>query len=93
MKKGQNGSSWSSERSLMYGGNVQNALTPPTPSLASSQRTSIDGVSFSEGDLLLQVTHMLVVVCSREKSESGLLLHIEGIGLVYNDAYINTFRR
>ncbi|KAF3857290.1 hypothetical protein F7725_009149 [Dissostichus mawsoni] len=43
MKKGQNGSSWSSERSLMYGGNVQNALTPSTPSLPSSQRTSIDG--------------------------------------------------
>ncbi|KAL3045716.1 hypothetical protein OYC64_013882 [Pagothenia borchgrevinki] len=66
MKKGQNGSSWSSERSLMYGGNVQNALTPPTPPLASSQRTSIDGVSFSEGDLLLQALNGFVLVVTAE---------------------------
>ncbi|KAK1876344.1 Aryl hydrocarbon receptor [Dissostichus eleginoides] len=66
MKKGQNGSSWSSERSLMYGGNVQNALTPSTPSLPSSQRTSIDGVSFSEGDLLLQALNGFVLVVTAE---------------------------
>jgi len=47
MKKGQNGSS---ERSLMFGGNI-----PPSSS-SFSQVTSIDGVKFNEGDLLLQVT-------------------------------------
>ncbi|KAK5847743.1 hypothetical protein PBY51_016848 [Eleginops maclovinus] len=66
MKKGQNGSSWSSERSLMFGGNVQNARTPPTPSLSSSQVTSIDGVNFSEGDLLLQALNGFVLVVTAE---------------------------
>lgn len=68
MKKGLNGSSWSSERSLMFGGNIQNTLTPssttPTSSAAAaatSQVTSIDGVSFSEGDLLLQVTEEVLL--------------------------------
>lgn len=59
MKKGQNGSSWTSERSVMLGGNVHNTLpsSSANPSLSSSsQVTSIDQVSFSEGDLLLQVT-------------------------------------
>ncbi|XP_074520500.1 aryl hydrocarbon receptor 2 [Halichoeres trimaculatus] len=64
MKKGQNGSSWTSERSLMFGGNVQNAV-PPTPA-ASSQVTSIDGVSFSEGDLLLQALNGFVLVVTAE---------------------------
>nr|XP_046238374.1 aryl hydrocarbon receptor-like [Scatophagus argus] len=75
MKKGQNGSSWTSERSLMFGGNVQNALplstTTSTPSSssspsASSQVTSIDGVSFSEGDLLLQALNGFVLVVTAE---------------------------
>lgn len=45
----------------MFGGNVSNALTPSAATTISSgssfasQVTSIDGVSFSEGDLLLQV--------------------------------------
>lgn len=44
----------------MFGGNVQNALISSTTTSTSSapalQVTSIDGVSFSEGDLLLQVS-------------------------------------
>ncbi|XP_040888165.1 aryl hydrocarbon receptor 2 [Toxotes jaculatrix] len=74
MKKSQNGSSWTSERSLMFGGNVQNTLTPSstTPSTTSSsspfssQVTSIDGVSFSEGDLLLQALNGFVLVVTAE---------------------------
>ncbi|XP_038571338.1 aryl hydrocarbon receptor 2 [Micropterus salmoides] len=73
MKKGLNGSSWSSERSLMFGGNIQNTLTPssttPTSSAAAaatSQVTSIDGVSFSEGDLLLQALNGFVLVVTAE---------------------------
>lgn len=75
MKKGQNGSSWTSERSLMFGGNVQSALPPSvaaavpssSSSLASSsQVTSLDGVSFSEGDLLLQALNGFVLVVTAE---------------------------
>uniref|UniRef100_A0A8C4DIP8 Aryl hydrocarbon receptor n=1 Tax=Dicentrarchus labrax TaxID=13489 RepID=A0A8C4DIP8_DICLA len=75
MKKGQNGSSWTSERSRMFGGSVQNALpsssTTSTPSSSSSlasasQVTSIDGVSFSEGDLLLQALNGFVLVVTAE---------------------------
>ncbi|XP_029301357.1 aryl hydrocarbon receptor-like isoform X2 [Cottoperca gobio] len=69
MKKGQNGSSWTSERSLMFGGIAQNALssTTSTSSLASSsQVTSIDGVSFTEGDLLLQALNGFVLVVTAE---------------------------
>ncbi|XP_044043114.1 aryl hydrocarbon receptor-like [Siniperca chuatsi] len=70
MKKGQNGSSWTSERSLMFGGNVQNTLTPSsstsTSSASSTQVTSIDGVSFSEGDLLLQALNGFVLVVTAE---------------------------
>uniref|UniRef100_A0A3Q1IKW2 Aryl hydrocarbon receptor n=1 Tax=Anabas testudineus TaxID=64144 RepID=A0A3Q1IKW2_ANATE len=67
MKKGQNGSNWTSERSLMFGGNIQNAPTPPSSSMpSSSQVTSIDGVSFSEGDLLLQALNGFVLVVTAE---------------------------
>ncbi|CAB1423228.1 unnamed protein product, partial [Pleuronectes platessa] len=65
MKKSKGGSSWTSDGNLMLGGKVQNALTPISTSISSSssssssmpfcsQMTSMDGVSFSEGDLLLQ---------------------------------------
>ncbi|XP_018516801.1 aryl hydrocarbon receptor [Lates calcarifer] len=73
MKKSQNGSSWTSERSLMFGGSVPNALTPPSststssPSMTfTSQVTSIDGVGFSEGDLLLQALNGFVLVVTAE---------------------------
>ncbi|KAM6957984.1 aryl hydrocarbon receptor-like [Tautogolabrus adspersus] len=74
MKKGQNGSSWTSERSLMFGGNVQNTLPSSsttstnvsTTSSTSSQVTSLDGVSFSEGDLLLQALNGFVLVVTAE---------------------------
>ncbi|TKS66354.1 Aryl hydrocarbon receptor [Collichthys lucidus] len=69
MKKGQNGTSWTSERSLMYGGNGPSTL--PSSSTASatagtSQVTSIDGVSFSEGLLLLQALNGFVLVVTAE---------------------------
>lgn len=64
IKNGQNGSSWNSERSIMFG-NIPTPLpssSNPSGSLgSSSQSTSIDGVSFSEGDLLLQVNHQLLM--------------------------------
>ncbi|XP_070850343.1 aryl hydrocarbon receptor 2 [Chaetodon trifascialis] len=73
MKKGPNGSSWTSERSRMFGGNVQNTLPPSstasTPSSvpsSASQVTSIDRVSFSEGDLLLQALNGFVLVVTAE---------------------------
>ncbi|KAK2917362.1 aryl hydrocarbon receptor-like [Channa argus] len=71
MKKGQNGSSWSRERSLMFGGNVQNVSTPSacvssTALPSSSQVTAIDGVTFSEGDLLLQALNGFVLVVTTE---------------------------
>uniref|UniRef100_A0A3Q3QCI8 Aryl hydrocarbon receptor 2 n=1 Tax=Monopterus albus TaxID=43700 RepID=A0A3Q3QCI8_MONAL len=69
MKKGQNSSSWTSERSLMFGGNLQNVLTPSStssPSFFPSQVTSFDGVSFSEGDLLLQALNGFVLVVTSE---------------------------
>lgn len=64
MKMGQNNnSSYSSERSIMFGGNsASSALQPSSAtstapsSFTTSTVTSIDGVNFSEGDLLLQVT-------------------------------------
>ncbi|MEQ2190779.1 hypothetical protein XENOCAPTIV_009712 [Xenoophorus captivus] len=54
MKAGPNGSSWTSERD-MFGGNVRSGQTSSLLSSFSTVSTSIDGVSFSEGDLLLQV--------------------------------------
>ncbi|KAM6893096.1 aryl hydrocarbon receptor 2 [Lycodopsis pacificus] len=65
MKKGQNSSSWTSERSLMFGGNVPSA-PPPSASASSSQVASIDGVGFSEGDLLLQALNGFVLVVTAE---------------------------
>ncbi|CAJ1086912.1 aryl hydrocarbon receptor-like [Xyrichtys novacula] len=66
MKKGQNGSSWTGDRSLMFGGNVQSTLPPSSTISSSSQVNSIDGVSFSEGDLLLQALNGFVLVVTAE---------------------------
>ncbi|XP_008284112.1 aryl hydrocarbon receptor-like [Stegastes partitus] len=76
LKVGQSSSSWTSERSLMFGGASQNAALPPSTSSSSSSAaavqpppavvTSIDGVSFSEGDLLLQALNGFVLVVTAE---------------------------
>ncbi|XP_077426328.1 uncharacterized protein LOC144054846 isoform X2 [Vanacampus margaritifer] len=60
LKNGQNGSS---KRSPILGGDVQNALMSST---GTSQVSSIDGVSFSEGDLLLQALNGFVLVVTTE---------------------------
>ncbi|XP_062236880.1 aryl hydrocarbon receptor-like [Platichthys flesus] len=75
MKKSQGGSSWTSDGNLLLGGKVQNALTPISTTISSSsssstpycsQMTSMDGVSFSEGDLLLQALSGFVLVVTAE---------------------------
>ncbi|XP_041637462.1 aryl hydrocarbon receptor 2 [Cheilinus undulatus] len=69
MKKPPNGSTWTNERSHMFGGNVQNTLASSSTvssSSSPSQVTSIDGVSFSEGDLLLQALNGFVLVVTAE---------------------------
>ncbi|XP_069376966.1 aryl hydrocarbon receptor 2 isoform X2 [Paralichthys olivaceus] len=75
MKKSQGGSSWTSDASLMFGGNVQNVLTPSSTTTTTSsssstpfcsQMTSVDGVSFSEGELLLQALSGFVLVVTAE---------------------------
>uniref|UniRef100_H2RJ48 Aryl hydrocarbon receptor n=1 Tax=Takifugu rubripes TaxID=31033 RepID=H2RJ48_TAKRU len=68
IKNGQNGSSWNSERSIMFG-KISTPLpssSNPSSSSGSSQSTSIDGVSFSEGDLLLQALNGFVLVVTAE---------------------------
>ncbi|XP_069020045.1 aryl hydrocarbon receptor 2 isoform X1 [Embiotoca jacksoni] len=71
IKSGQNSSSWT-ERSLMFGGNIQKALAPSSSTPASSISPSftvakaLDGVSFSEGDLLLQALNGFVLVVTAE---------------------------
>ncbi|XP_061685320.1 aryl hydrocarbon receptor-like [Syngnathoides biaculeatus] len=63
LKNGQNGSTWSSKQSPILGGDVQNSLRS---SVVTSQVASIDGVSFSEGDLLLQALNGFVFVVTTE---------------------------
>lgn len=59
--KGVNASSWTSERSPMFGGHAHSVTSPFSTSLPTAhQVTSIDGVSFCEGELLLQVREELV---------------------------------
>ncbi|XP_059184050.1 aryl hydrocarbon receptor-like [Centropristis striata] len=72
IKKGQNGSSWTSERNLMFRGNAQTPSSTTSTSSASaalasvSEVTSIDGVRFTEGDLLLQALNGFVLVVTAE---------------------------
>ncbi|XP_028319229.1 aryl hydrocarbon receptor-like [Gouania willdenowi] len=68
MKAGQSSSSWSRERSLVFGGNAPNPLPSSSSSIAPppSVVASIDGVSFSEGDLLLQALNGFVLVVTAE---------------------------
>uniref|UniRef100_A0A3B5MMT3 Aryl hydrocarbon receptor n=1 Tax=Xiphophorus couchianus TaxID=32473 RepID=A0A3B5MMT3_9TELE len=66
MKAGPNGSSWSSEQERLFGGNVQSAAPPSLSASFSTVTTSIDGVSFSEGDLLLQALNGFVLVVTAE---------------------------
>ncbi|XP_030600907.1 aryl hydrocarbon receptor 2 [Archocentrus centrarchus] len=76
MKMGQSNSSYSSERSLMFGGNGQSSALPPCSSTSttpssfttspSSTATSIDGVTIAEGELLLQALSGFVLVVTAE---------------------------
>ncbi|CAN9498159.1 unnamed protein product [Ophioblennius macclurei] len=71
LKASQSNSSWTSERSLMFGGNIPNVLTPSTSSSSANSTSnsvvaSIDGVSFSEGDLLLRALNGFVLVVTAE---------------------------
>nr|APF29087.1 aryl hydrocarbon receptor 2b [Fundulus heteroclitus] len=60
LKAGSNGSSWTAERTPVFGGSVQTAQT------FAPEATSIDGVSFSEADLLLQALNGFVLVVTAE---------------------------
>ncbi|XP_068612561.1 aryl hydrocarbon receptor-like [Brachionichthys hirsutus] len=64
MKKGLKGSSWTMGHGL--GGNVKNAAAPAPTASPSSQVASIDGVSFSEGELLLQALNGFVLAVTAE---------------------------
>ncbi|XP_054631111.1 aryl hydrocarbon receptor 2 [Dunckerocampus dactyliophorus] len=74
LKNGANTSSWHSNHSVVAEeGDVQNTLTPRTLTATTSTTTpstslvtSIDGVSFSEGDLLLQALNSFVLVVTSE---------------------------
>lgn len=79
IKNGQNGSSWSGERSIMFG-NISTPLPSSSNPSSSSQLTSIDGVSFSEGDLLLQVNLQLLRRCRRWwTSEWPSIIYIQAL--------------
>ncbi|KAM4602025.1 aryl hydrocarbon receptor-like [Polymixia lowei] len=65
MKKGPDSSSWPGQRRGVLGGTAPSSLAPTSMS-SSSMVTSIDGVTFSEGDLLLQVLNGFVLVVTGE---------------------------
>ncbi|XP_038153432.1 aryl hydrocarbon receptor-like [Cyprinodon tularosa] len=66
VKASPNGTSWTGDRDLMLGGNNPSAQTNSHSTSFSTVATSIDGVSFSEGDLLLQALNGFVLVVTAE---------------------------
>ncbi|XP_037331357.2 aryl hydrocarbon receptor-like [Pungitius pungitius] len=65
MKKGHSACSWTGEGSLALGAAPTPSSFSGTPP-SSSRATSIDGVSFDEGDLLLQAVNGFVMVVTAE---------------------------
>ncbi|KAL6115137.1 uncharacterized protein ACO6RY_00062 [Pungitius sinensis] len=66
MKKGHGACSWTGEGSLALGGAPTPSGSAAAPPSSSTRATSIDGVGFDEGDLLLQALNGFVMVVTAE---------------------------